>query len=234
MTEPQQTFWGFDDLALVIGAVLPSMFVASLSVITLRAAGNTNIAVEGLLGQSILYVGVFFTIFALFRIRHQQPFWKSLSWSGTKSDIARYLLLGPPVALGVMLLSVFMDAPDGDMPMKDLLSSKSNVVLVGLFAITVAPLCEELVFRGFIMPLISKVLGAVAGIVITGAMFGALHLPEYGYSWRHGVLISLAGIAFGWARFKTGSTAAAVVMHATYNLTVFSAFFAQGDNFKTW
>ena len=48
-------------------------------------------------------------------------------------------------------------------------------------------------------------------------------------------LVGLAGMAFGWARHKTGSTAAATAMHATYNFTFFVGFVVtRGDFFRTW
>jgi membrane protease YdiL (CAAX protease family) len=81
----------------------------------------------------------------------------------------------------------------------------------------VAPVCEELIFRGFVQPLLVRSLGAFAGIVATAVPFGLLHFQEYGRSWRHVLLISLSGAAFGWVRHATGSTKAAAVMHSAYN-----------------
>jgi membrane protease YdiL (CAAX protease family) len=40
---------------------------------------------------------------------------------------------------------------------------------------------------------------------------------EFRNSWRHLLLISLSGVAFGWMRQATGSTKAAAGMHAAYN-----------------
>ena len=60
-------------------------------------------------------------------------------------------------------------------------------------------------------------LGTVAGIVATALPFGLLHFQEYGKSWRHVLLISISGAAFGWMRQATGSTKAAAGMHASYN-----------------
>jgi membrane protease YdiL (CAAX protease family) len=37
------------------------------------------------------------------------------------------------------------------------------------------------------------------------------------------LLISVAGCVFGWAKYKTGSTAASAFMHSTFNLTQFAA-----------
>jgi membrane protease YdiL (CAAX protease family) len=72
-------------------------------------------------------------------------------------------------------------------------------------------------------------LGAAAGILGTGALFGLLHAPEYAWSWRHVLLITAAGSAFGWVRYKSGSTAASTFMHAAYNLTQFAAFLGQAQ-----
>ena len=69
-----------------------------------------------------------------------------------------------------------------------------------------APVCEELMFRGFLQPLLVRSLGAAAGILATALPFGLLHFQEYGNSWRHVLLISLSGVAFGWMRHATGST----------------------------
>ena len=60
-------------------------------------------------------------------------------------------------------------------------------------------------------------LGAVAGIALAAVLFGGLHYSEYGASWRSALLVALAGAAFGCVRYWTGSTAAAAIMHASFN-----------------
>jgi membrane protease YdiL (CAAX protease family) len=57
--------------------------------------------------------------------------------------------------------------------------------------------------------------------------FGLLHFQEYGNSWRHAVLIAMAGASFGWMRQATGSTRASAIMHASYNALFFFVLFAQ-------
>ena len=72
------------------------------------------------------------------------------------------------------------------------------------------------------MPLLAQTFGVAAGIVLAAVPFAVAHAPQYAYSWRHVALIGLAGVAFGWTRFKTGSTAAAAAMHAAYNFIIFA------------
>jgi membrane protease YdiL (CAAX protease family) len=100
-------------------------------------------------------------------------------------------------------------------------------ILLAVFGTTLGPLCEELAFRGFLQPLLVRSLGAVTGILAAAIPFGLLHYQEYGNSWRHALIISLAGAAFGWMRHATGSTKASTIMHASYNALFFFAMFSQ-------
>jgi membrane protease YdiL (CAAX protease family) len=100
---------------------------------------------------------------------------------------------GVMVAVAVMVASVLLRTPDIDSPMKSLLSDPASVLMIAIIGTTLAPVCEEIVFRGFLQPLLVRSLGAAPGILLAAAAFGLMHLQEYGYSWRHGLLITLAG-----------------------------------------
>jgi len=91
-----------------------------------------------------------------------------------------------------------MRIPDNDSPMKALLSDPVSILMIAVIGTTLAPVCEEIVFRGFLQPLLVRSFGAAPGILLAAAAFGLMHLQEYGYSWRHALLIGLAGASFGW------------------------------------
>jgi len=81
--------------------------------------------------------------------------------------------------------------------------------------------------KGILQPLLVRSLGAVPGIALAAAAFGLLHYQEYGNSWRHVLIIAMAGAAFGWMRHLTGSTKAAAIMHAAYNSLFFIALMTE-------
>jgi membrane protease YdiL (CAAX protease family) len=89
--------------------------------------------------------------------------------------------------------------------------------LFGVMAVTLAPFFEELVFRGFLQPLLTRSLGSIAGVVITGAVFGSLHAPEYSFAWQYAVAVSLVGMVLGWVRVRSQSIIPCTVMHGAYN-----------------
>ena len=225
-------FWGYRDLVLLIGLMLPAVMaaVAIVQLIYLFVPRGVlhSPAVAALAIQFLAYGFWFLFLYALLKVRYNRPFWQSLAWRLPPGGTSRFLIVGVLLAFMVALAGAALRTPDIDMPMKELLRDRVSLILVGIFAITVGPLCEELMFRGFLLPLLAQSLGAALGVLLTSFGFAALHGPQYAWSWQHIVLITFAGAVFGWLRLRTGSTAAATVMHAGYNLTFFIAFLAQG------
>ena len=214
-------FWNYEDVVLFGGALLPSIALGSAAGWIGRWLFTIEKGVASFILQFAAYLGWFLALYFIFRLRHGQPFWSSLGWNPSPGRLVRSFASGVILAAGLILLSALLEKPPGDSPMQELLSSESTLILVGVFSTTLGPLCEELAFRGFLMPLLAQTFGVAAGIVMAAVPFAIAHAPQYAYSWRHVALIGLAGIAFGWKRFKTGSTAAATVMHAAYNLVIF-------------
>lgn len=86
-----------------------------------------------------------------------------------------------------------------------------------LLAVVLAPLLEESFFRGCLLPVVSRSLGPVAAVVLTSLIFGLFHRPP---TIVHFICFTLAGVAYAWMRIASRSTAAAALMHATYNLAL--------------
>lgn len=223
-------FWGYGDLFLFVGLTLPSLLAGALIVKAVFAVFHitvANRAFELLPAQFTGYAILFSLLWMLFRFQYGQPFWNSLGWVDPPCTAARVVMMGVLLAVAVAVASIVLRTPDINSPMKEFLTRRSSVVLLAIFGTTLGPLCEELAFRGFMQPLFVRSLGAVPGILLAALPFGLLHLQQYGWSWRHGLLITLAGAAFGWMRQATNSTKASVVMHVAYNAMFFLALVAQ-------
>jgi len=210
-------FWGYLDL---LGFVLIALLgTAVVSLLGAALIGATHVKRVFVLfpAQVLLYAFLLGALAVIFRRYYGRPFWQSLRWTTARFSSPWVATCGVSVAFGVMAASVLLHTPDIDSPMKALLSDPASVVMIAVIGTTLAPICEEIVFRGFLQPLLVRSLGAAPGILLAAAAFGLMHLQEYGYSWRHALLISGAGAAFGWMRYSTGSTKAAALMHAAYN-----------------
>jgi hypothetical protein len=127
------------------------------------------------------------------------------------------VLYGFATTILMGIVAWLIHTPPTSGPMIDMLKDRTTLIVLAIFGTTAAPVAEELAFRGFLQPLLQRNLGAAGGIALTSVLFGGLHYSEYGDSWRSALLVALAGAAFGCMRYWTGSTAAAAVMHASFN-----------------
>lgn len=226
----REPFWGYTDLLFILGVTLPCMYLGVLVVKAVLYLFHLHpaVTVEELLpAQTLGYGLLFFAIYVMFRAQYNRPFWESLGWKPMRLPFAMVAVAGIGAAIGVAFASALLQTPETANPMTEMMQDKVSLVLLAIFGVTVAPLSEELAFRGFLQPLIVRSAGPLIGILGAAIPFGLLHYHEYGNSWRHAVVISLAGATFGIMRQATGSTKAAAFMHACYNAFLFVALFDQ-------
>ena len=229
-------FWSYADLVVFFGLAFPCLLLGAALVkglLWLFHIRVHSIALELVPAQFVGYGILFFVLYLLLKLHYRRPFWTSLKWEPARPGVPRTILYGFVMAFAIALLGSVLRIPDAPTPMKELLSDRSSIVLIAIFAVTLGPVCEELAFRGFLQPVLVRSFGAVAGIVLAAIPFGALHLSQYGDSWRHGLLITVAGIGFGCMRHISGSTRAAAIMHAAYNFIFFATLFEQKGSFPT-
>jgi membrane protease YdiL (CAAX protease family) len=98
---------------------------------------------------------------------------------------------------------------------------------VALFGALAGPIFEELVFRGFLQPLLARSMAAWIAILLTAVPFALLHGPGFGWAWQSVIIVGIAGVVMGYVRNRTGSTAASALVHIGYNSTLFVGFILQ-------
>ncbi|MEM1347531.1 MAG: type II CAAX endopeptidase family protein [Myxococcota bacterium] len=82
-----------------------------------------------------------------------------------------------------------------------------------ILSVTVfAPLCEEFLFRGALLPSMMRHEGASAAIVLNGLLFGLIHMNPVSF-----LPLSLLGMFFAHLTVRTGSIWPAVLAHVSVN-----------------
>jgi uncharacterized protein len=120
----------------------------------------------------------------------------------------------------VILLAIFGEPPEQDL-VRDLKETQDTAVLIGFGVLTclVAPLAEEFFFRGFLFSVLASRIGVAAGAILTGAIFGLIHLPG---SPLLGVAVLVAfGALLCLVYWKTGSLVPCMALHALNNAVSF-------------
>lgn len=214
-------FWSYEDLFLLLAAVLPSYLVA---IFLVRLSGVTSKGGQALILQSTFFALLLTALYLLVGLRYRQPFWRSMGWSRPIRGLWWCVAGGPVLAVAVLALGALLRAPEPPDPVKELITGRASLFIVMLFAVALGPMYEELFFRGFLFPLLAKSFGAVAGIFLSAIPFALLHGPQYEWAWQQVTLVGLSGVAFGFVRHRTGSTAASTMLHGCFNLTQFVAF----------
>ena len=162
-------FWRYADLVVFFGLAFPCLLLGAFTVKFVPVGlpfRVHSLALELVPAQFLGYGFLFFALYLLFTVHYQRPFWQSLRWVRTRPGVSRTVLYGFVMAFVVALLGTALRTPDIHTPMKDLLSDRSAILLIAIFAMTLGPMCEELAFRGFLQPLLVRSLGPVAGIVL--------------------------------------------------------------------
>src|SRR5207248_9890469 len=157
-----------------------------------------------MLSELLTYALVGLYMFLLVEGKYGARFWQAIRWNWP--GFAGVSLLG----LGALMLSFdylgarFLPMPKTT-PFGQLFNRPSDAYLVAVFAVTLGPWMEELFFRGFLYPVLARRTGAIGGIVITGVLFGGIHLPQYGYSWAAALIVCLVGVVLTTVRAVTKS-----------------------------
>ena len=229
-SRPREPFWGYSDVGLFIGLLIAAAF-ASLGLVSfvfsLLPGRHQSQVGEALIAQTLIYVLAYGALALLFRVHYDRPFWRSLGFTGFRMSVPIVMVSGGATALFVAYVGALIRTPTTNNRITEMLENPHTLVWVAIFGLTLAPVAEELGFRGLLQPLLIRSLGPVPGIIAAAIPFGLLHFSEYGNSWRHALLIAVAGAAFGWMRYRTGSTLASALMHASYNGLEFIAYFSQ-------
>jgi uncharacterized protein len=188
-------------------------------------AQNTGLA---LVAQFLTYVVVLLAMVKLVEMRCGR-FWDPVRWNWPR-NWAIFICAGCVLYFALIGLDQLLPIPK-HLPIDRFFDSPRQATLMSIFAVTVAPLMEELFFRGFLYPVMARRLGMVVSILLTSVAFGFLHGAQLKYSWAV-LIILLVGIALTTVRAITKSVAASFLVHVGYNATLSVLLFVATGGFR--
>ena len=96
-----------------------------------------------------------------------------------------------------------------------------GLVLSAVLVAIAAPLVEEMVFRGIVLPVWSRSLGEWGGIFASAGLYAAFHFSLWMF-----LPTFVLGIALGWLVRSRGGLMPAIALHVLYNAAAVAAAFA--------
>lgn len=154
--------------------------------------------------------------------RHRTSLSRAIQWNLPGRRLAvNALMIGAALAMVSNIGEVVFHRwiPDS-LPITEFFKDRPSALLLASFGILVAPIMEELLFRGFLYPALARWTGPFISIVVTASAFTMLHGAQLGYSWAPLLLIFIVGVALTVTRVVTRSVATGVIVHMTYNFAL--------------
>jgi hypothetical protein len=217
--------WTFADAAaLFVGGI-----VGSLIAITIAVAANGGVELDTVplliissAGQAVVTLGLLFYMSRSrgtgtwdldFGFRFQASDWKGLLY-GMLLQVAVTLLILVPLA---SLLGL-EDPPQQDVA--DIAGDASSVagrLAVLIVLVVVAPVTEELLFRGVLLSRLTRAMSPRAAVAVSAVVFAGIHLidPDAAFV---AVGLFVIGLVLGWQALRTSRLGLSIMTHAGVNL----------------
>ncbi len=169
---------------------------------------------------------------AYFMVRTRATsFLRAIRWDFPSSQFVGFIGAGIALSLLVQAASWLLPIPKS-LPIEHLFRDAGDAWIMAVFGCTVAPLVEELLFRGILYPALARRLGMVTAVGITAVSFAALHTQQLAFAWAPVLMVLIVGVVLTLVRARTGSVAASFLIHAGYNFTIFFLVWLGTDHFR--
>lgn len=235
--------WGYLEIATVVASFVLALFLCGgLGYALARTASLFHGATPQQITTNPLffipvqlaaYVLTFGVMAMIVSIKSDERFFTAIRWSmPTPDEGLRYALLGVGMALAVQVLSAFLPFPKS-LPMHEYFREVRFAYVMAAFGLAVAPLAEELFFRGLLFPVLVRTMGQVAAVVATGAMFSLMHRNQLAWAWAPMLVLFGVGMVLTTVRARSDSVAASWITHVAYNGTLFALLFYFSNGFRS-
>lgn len=244
--EPAPQGWTYWDVLVVtafaIGAQVLVYVAGMLLFLVIREARGGTFSFSDVVThasfvlpvQAAWWALVFWVVYRIVRARDPRPFWHAVGWVRPALPVGVYLSGGVLLALSVAAFAWLLPKPTRRMPIEELFRDPTSAFLLAGFGVLIAPAIEELLFRGFLYPVIERANGVVAAVLASAALFSLVHAPQYGGAWQNMLLLGYVGVVFGTIRAVARSLVPSTLVHAAYNLTLFIGLYAASDRFRNF
>ena len=170
---------------------------------------------------------------ALYRRVWPDGFLAGIHWNF--SQVRRYALWLPALGIGLgfamQLASNYLPIPERNACRFLLPKRASTRGSSRLFGVFIAPICEEIAFRGFLYPSLRPWTGRIIAAILTSVPFAFLHAQQVGHAWGPLSLVFIVSLVLVWVRERTNSVACSALVHACYNLSIFAVIFYASGGF---
>jgi len=161
----------------------------------------------------------------------RRAFWQTIPWNWPGAKWLGWIALGVALAVLVQSGSALLPIPKS-LPIDRYFRDMAGAYMMAVFGLTLAPLVEELFFRGFLYPALARSWGVAVGVLVTAALFALIHTSQLAHAWAPLLLLFFVGVVLTVLRARTRSVATTFLVHVGYNGTLFLMLYLASDHFR--
>jgi len=231
--------WGIVDLALIV-----TFYVIATGLLTAIAFGIIHavprwkhysvvqLASEPLAvipPQATGYIVTLFFMVLVVRRGTVMPFWRAAKWQWPVA-VGPYVAVGLGLSLVIQVVSSFLPIPKS-LPIDEYFKTTHAAWVLAVFGVLIAPLFEELFFRGFLYPVLFRRIGYFAAMVVNSLLFALTHEGQLAHAWAPLLVLFTVGMVLTYVRARTQSVACSFLVHSGYNAFLFGMIFVATGGF---
>jgi membrane protease YdiL (CAAX protease family) len=176
-------------------------------------------------------------------------------WPAARNQAAKLIALGLMLGVMVQIATNFITPPKSR-PIDAFFLTQADAWLITLFGTIVAPIFEEVCFRGFLLPAFAIAYdwlslprtaearlrwqttttltpaALIFSAVLTSLFFALLHFQQVAHLWAALLVLFTVSLVLTFMRVKTGSVAASALVHGAYNGFVFLVVIIQTGGYR--
>ena len=236
--------------------------------VALMAAGKSPVAMKGgtiaiehprlqLAAMAATYFLSLAAAWFFFAAVWHKPFLEGLrwNWADARRQASRLIPLGFLLAAMVSVASHFVATPK-QLPIGGFFDSALDAWLITVFGTVVAPMFEEIAFRGFLLPAFAiaydwlslprtpearhrwqtttdlSPLALVFAAVVSSGCFAAIHAEQVLHAWATLAILFTVSLVLTFVRVRTQSVAASTLVHGAYNFFLFGSVIIGTSGFR--
>jgi membrane protease YdiL (CAAX protease family) len=207
--------------------------------------------------QALAYVTTLIASWFFFPLLWSRPFADGIRWNlpAARRNALKLIPIGLVLGWTVQAISSLIPVPKS-IPMDDFFRTPSDVWLVTAFGTLLAPMAEEICFRGFLLPAFAiaydwlslpktpaaherwkitahlTTAALVFSAILSSIFFVLLHAEQLAHAWAALFVLFFVSLILTLVRIRTGSVASSALVHASYNLSVFLTLFIATGGYR--
>lgn len=221
---------------------------------TATAAAHPKLIVSA---EAITYLTTLFASWLFFPLLWQRPFGNGIQWdfATARRNAHKLIPIGLVTGFTVQAISSLIPVPKS-IPMDDFFRTPSDVWLVTAFGTLLAPLFEEICFRGFLFPAFAiaydwlslprtpaarerwhtttglTTAAVIFSAILSSILFALLHAEQLAHAWVALFVLFCVSLVLTMVRVRTRSVASSALVHASYNASVFLTLFIATGGYR--